>query len=158
MSLIRNRIRNRLPISWLIFLMCLVGGVGLAHAWRSAEFHFSDSLDRFVVDRGARLLAAVSSQRSPYQDGRAQAQKDLQKGVLKIKSLGRLTTAHISYAKLLKEQYAIEFVDYGCIGTADLSETIRGYNDVSEVEIQKRYGSGVLEESLQAGSWNLTEH
>jgi hypothetical protein len=146
-------IRNELVIKCLVFLICLVGGIGVAQAW-SARSHFSESLDRLVVDSGAKLLGAVSSERSPYQGGKLQAKKDLQQGILKIKNLGLLTTTHISYSKLLREHYGIEFVDYGCIGTADLAESIRGYNDVSKEEIEKRYGPGVLEKAFAQAAGN----
>lgn len=141
-----NSLLTKFAVSSISFAV----GIATASLWSTYGAPATQMADTIIVDAGARLLGSVSS-RSRYNDvgpserGRIEAVRDIQNGVLKVKSLGLLTVAHAPYSELLMHNYGIEFIDYGCVGTHDFAEYIRGYNEVSKAAIERRYGEGILD-------------
>jgi hypothetical protein len=141
---------NILRTKFAPFSICFALGVGTGVLWSTFGPAATQKLDTVIVDGGVALLARVKSNKlSPYQRGRIDAGSDIQNGILRVKSLGLLTVVHGRYGELLKQNYDIEFVDYGCVGTAEFAESIRGYNEVSKAAIERQYGEGILARALE---------
>jgi hypothetical protein len=137
---------NRLFTKVAIFSISFAVGIAASGLWSTFGPSATQKLDTVIVGAGAALLGRFATQArfSSYERGRLEAARDIKNGILRIKSLGLLTFTHGLYSELLRQGYGVEFVDYGCIGTTEFAESIRGYNDVSKAEIEKRYGQGVL--------------
>jgi hypothetical protein len=85
---------------------------------------------------------------SAYRAGRADAEKDIQANCLIIEVFGLPTPWDDDYARIFYQKYDVEVkkiagdvVDYEIVGHA------KGYNEVSKPEIQRRFGSDVLEKT-----------
>ena len=133
-----------------IFSISFAVGIGLASMWSTFGRPATQELDAMVVDAGARLLGAVSAYDdvSPYGRGRIEASRDVENGIFTIKSFGLFNVPLDPYSQLLKREYGIEFIDYGCVATPEFSEYVRGYNDVSRAAIENRFGKGILESGV----------
>ena len=92
-------------------------------------------------------LGGISDYLSARKAGRAEALRDLENGHLAIEEYGFPMPA--GYEKILRDRYQIELrriaddtnVTEKVLGHAE------GYNEVSEREITRRFGSGVIEET-----------
>jgi hypothetical protein len=82
-----------------------------------------------------------------YQEGVRQAQRDLEKGELAIASEdGKEVSAYRQYTALLRERYKIGWIIYSLPAKPKAVEDwVRGFNLVMLPEIQRRYGSNVLD-------------
>jgi hypothetical protein len=81
-----------------------------------------------------------------YRDGRAEAQKDIEGGKIMLKTYGLPAPWSEMYRSNLLSQYQIVSRSVaGCIVTDVLRESVKGYNEISLAEIERRYGTGVLE-------------
>jgi hypothetical protein len=99
--------------------------------------------------------------RSAYESGRRDAEQDIHMDHLVIEMFGGPAPPwNADWAKLLWERYQIrlqqvtaeDVVDYQTIGHA------RGYNEVSNAEIQRRFGSDVVSKTLEEvrSQWKQT--
>jgi hypothetical protein len=138
---------NGLITKFAVFLISFAVGIAAASLWSNYGPSATQELDTLIVAEGARLLRNVQSYDDvgPYERGRIEAASDIRNGMLKVKSLGLLTVAHTPYSKMLMHNYDIEFIDYGCVGTQEFGEYIRGYNEVSKAAIETRFGKGFLD-------------
>jgi hypothetical protein len=86
----------------------------------------------------------------PYQDGKAWAEFDISKGKLKIKTTEMpVEWLYDDLKDHLLKKYGIELdEDYGDGVSDEFIERVRGYNDRSRAEIEKRFGEGILERVL----------
>ena len=75
-----------------------------------------------------------------YQKGKTDATNDVAKGVLIIRRYGLTAGIAPESLKKLKEKYGIVYYDYGCIVTPNLIEYVKGYNEISQAEIKRKYG------------------
>ena len=91
-------------------------------------------------------ITDVSSfvQVSSAKEGKEDAEKDIAKGILKIKRFGLSQAIQAKKLKQLKEKYNIEIEEYGCLLINTTIEYFKIYNETMSAEIQKRYGSKVL--------------
>ena len=84
-----------------------------------------------------------------YIAGQADAHRDIQNGVLAIEAYG-LGAGYGKYAEILMQRYGIEERDVAGCGTLD-SKTeghLRGYNEISQAEIKRRFGPNVFDRSF----------
>jgi len=85
---------------------------------------------------------------SAYQAGRSEADKDVRENRLIIEIFGLPTPWDGEYAKLLNDRYHIQVRRVaGCIVDEKLVGHAKGYNEISESEIQHRFGGDVLEKT-----------
>jgi len=93
---------------------------------------------------------------SVYQTGRSDAEKDVRENRLIIETFGLRPRWDGDYAKLLDQRYRIEVRTVaGCMVDGKVVGHAKGYNEVSKAEIQRRFGSEVLEktQSEVQGHW-----
>jgi hypothetical protein len=85
---------------------------------------------------------------SPYEAGQRDARQDIAHGVLAIEAFGTPRENFPDYEKLLKENYgiAIRWVASNDVPVRVL-EHWKGYNEVSKVEIERKFGSNVLQQT-----------
>ena len=100
---------------------------------------------------------------SPYLNGRAVAQMDVQRGRLRVRTYGLPAPWLSLYSSKLLRQYQIELCPVaGDLVEPELIENVKGYNEISEAEIDRRYGPGLLDrvakESEQAYLQSFTHH
>jgi hypothetical protein len=76
-----------------------------------------------------------------HQRGRADAELDLERGVLRLKGYGMPVWWIEEYDRILLEEYNVEreWVA-GCVVTTELVEHANGYNDVMEAAIMSKFG------------------
>lgn len=75
-----------------------------------------------------------------YDKGKSDAQKDVAAGKLVVKSYGLPSPEWFASAKRLLENYGIETFGYGCVVSGGLIGYVRGYNEISEAAIKKKFG------------------
>jgi len=107
---------------------------------------------RLVAQSGSNdIIESADHQRyslRAYQAGHEDAGKDVREGRLIIESFGLPPPWDADYAKLLKERYGIELrAVAGCVVDDNIVGHRKGYNEVSEAEIQRRFGSDILEKT-----------
>jgi hypothetical protein len=85
-----------------------------------------------------------------YQRGQADAQRDIAAGKLIIRMCGRPAPYVFHWLRILKNRYDIQLINSGCRVSDELLAYISGYNNVSQAEIQQRFGVEVLEQTRQA--------
>jgi hypothetical protein len=83
-----------------------------------------------------------------YQTGEFDAENDLRANRLVVENWGFPMKGQNEYAKILREKYSVEFkrvagdiVDGQTVGHA------KGYNELSEAEIKRRFGNDVFEKA-----------
>lgn len=78
----------------------------------------------------------------PREAGRVDAQRDLEKGILRLETFGRHPMYQIQYYyPMLRKRYGIRIVDYGCIVDDRMVEHSLGYNEVMDRELCRRFGT-----------------
>jgi hypothetical protein len=89
-----------------------------------------------------------SYSKSAYHKGRADARSELSKGVLAIESFGLPPPWVRLYEKILKERYGIEDRTVaGCMVNDEIIGHAKGFNEVMEREIKKRWPEDVFEQA-----------
>jgi len=80
-----------------------------------------------------------------YNEGKVEAQTDISAGNLVIKISGRGDDSFYSaWIRVLKEKYGVTVQNRGCsVNSKELSYN-KGYNEISESEIKKRFGEDAL--------------
>ena len=104
--------------------------------WREADLYTGDSMQQF--DEG-------------YNIGRAHAGRDLARNYLAVERYGReLVYADIE-DKILLQRFGIHVEHVaGCMIFPRGAGHVRGYNDVSEAEIRRRFGNALEAASREA--------
>ncbi len=88
--------------------------------------------------------------RRTYLAGRAAAQRDIQHGVLATESAGLPAEWSDEYVSLLRRRYGIEDrAVAGCMVDDKITGHIIGYNEVSDAEIKRRFGSDVFDRTAK---------
>jgi hypothetical protein len=91
----------------------------------------------------AFLLGAASYSFGAYHDGKVDAYLDLMRGKYQTRAFGHL--AATPYRDLLSRKYGIgQEVVAGCIVTREEAEEARGYNEVMEAAIKRRFGKDIF--------------
>ena len=94
----------------------------------------------------ALIAGGISYSCAAYYNGKIEARLDLLRGEYNIRSYGASGAWREKYREILLREYGVNLVEVaGCIVTDELVEEVRGYNEVSEAAIERRYGQGTLE-------------
>ena len=89
---------------------------------------------------------SIPYSRRAYLAGRAEAQRDIQRGVLARELAGKPPTCFNEHERLLQLRYGIESRHVaGCVVNARIDGHMLGYNDVSEAEIFRRFGRQIFD-------------
>jgi hypothetical protein len=129
--------RGRSALRFALFT--LIGAVLL---WPSLQFYNTFAPEALGLPFGMRMTPVSAwKYTSAYLAGRREAKKDVSAGILAIEDAGRLPGYERWDAPILRERFKIEIktiagsvVDETSIGHRD------GYNDVSCLEIDRRFG------------------
>lgn len=82
--------------------------------------------------------------------GRREAQRDLQRGCLRVKTWGLPSPSRPIYIELAQQRFGIATcVTAGCVIDPVHEASWIGYNDVMQREIDRRYGKDALEKLYQ---------
>jgi len=73
------------------------------------------------------------------------AKHDIQQGQLELRGIGKEARWRTTYAQLLRAQFGVEYKSFGCVVTDDFVGETAGYNAAMKREIERRFGSGVLD-------------
>jgi len=96
--------------------------------------------------RVGQKVRVYQDPQTPYLNGRAVAQMDIQSGRLMVRTYGLPVPWFALYASNLASRYHIELRPAaGDVVTDALLENVKGYNEISEAEIDRRYGPGLLQ-------------
>jgi hypothetical protein len=80
-----------------------------------------------------------------YRAGRADAQRDLRRNYFAVEIYGREPVYAEEYSKHAERRYGIHVKRVaGCIVDEDILGHAKGYNEISEPEIHRRFGKDVL--------------
>jgi hypothetical protein len=96
-----------------------------------------------------------------YNAGRADAARDVQRDYLAVEEYGKPPAWSGDYARIAEERFGIHVkVVAGCIVDDNILGHARGYNEVSRLEIERRFGRDVLAEARVAASerWAKSRH
>jgi hypothetical protein len=93
----------------------------------------------------AFLAGLAISGNLPYQIGRLHAYIDLARGHYELQTFGPLDRGLEEFNEIATERYGFEIVTHGCIISEAGIERMRGYNEVSEAAIRRKYGANVIE-------------
>jgi len=86
--------------------------------------------------------------RSAYERGRREAQADIRSGRLILENMGFPRKGEQEFAQILRQRYGVELkrVASDVLEPTDTGHVF-GYNDISRPEIERRFGSGVIEKA-----------
>ena len=107
-----------------------------------------------MAERALSLEAA-------YRAGRAEAQRDISRNYLAVEEYGKVEAWDPDYAKIAEERFGVHVKRVaGCIILDQILGHAKGYNEISEPEIKRRFGRDVLMEARIAasGAWEKTRH
>jgi hypothetical protein len=94
--------------------------------------------------------SSMTYSRRAYHAGRAAAERDIKHGILAVESAGLRAEWSSEYVRLLKQRYGIEDRGVaGCIVDDKIIGHMRGYNEVSDAEITRRFGPNVFERTAK---------
>src|SRR5205823_3452542 len=80
-----------------------------------------------------------------YRAGRADAQRDIRRNYFAVEIFGRQPVFEEEYANLAQKRYGIHVKGVaGCIVDENILGHAKGYNEISEPAIDRRFGKGVL--------------
>ncbi len=82
-----------------------------------------------------KIFKELTNSENPFEKGKNDAQKDLEKGEIKIIRYGEGNAETAESDKLLIQKYGIKFPQFGCKMTDELLKYIRGYNEIAQEKI-----------------------
>ncbi len=86
---------------------------------------------------------------SRYETGKAKGARDVSAGQLRLLTYGEPITGYNPYKEILLRAYHVEVHEGGCTVSDEMLEEARGYNEVQGWEMERRYGTGILEKVRQ---------
>jgi len=102
------------------------------------------------LDKVTDADSSTTYSRRSYLAGRAAAQRDIQHGVLATESAGLPAEWSDEYVKLLKSRYGVEDRTVaGCMVDDRILGHMRGYNEVADTEIKRRFGADVFDRTAK---------
>ena len=84
-----------------------------------------------------------------YETGKAKGVRDVSAGQFRLLTYGELITGYNPYKEILLQAYKVEVLEGGCSVSDEMLEEARGYNEVQGREMERRYGTGILEKVHQ---------
>jgi len=97
------------------------------------------------------LIASCTREHEGYLDGRADAQRDIAKGVLNVAYADgtQYPACTGEYMELLRKKYGVHQISYSLPLYPKVVEArARGYNEVAQAEIKRRFGSNILTQTM----------
>ncbi len=91
-----------------------------------------------------KVLNDIANLTDPFQKGERDAVEDILLGKLQIIKYGEGSAANSKLKTLLADKYGIRIFAFGCKMTTNLIEYIKGYNNITEMEIKRKYGDEAL--------------
>ena len=85
--------------------------------------------------------------RHAYLAGKADAERNLDRGILATEAGGVPFTWSASWTEILHEHYDIEVRWLGCIATPQSRGHQKGYNAIAHAEIERRFGTNIWQQS-----------
>ena len=80
-----------------------------------------------------------------YSDGKMEALKDIENGILSVKTYGLPSSWAHEYQRIFDEKYGVKIeAIVGCIVTKKLMDYATDYNLISKAEIKKQFGDSVF--------------
>lgn len=99
----------------------------------------------------AALSAAVgesSEFKAAYRSGRADAERDIRRNYLGVEEYGKTPVFADNYAKVAEHRFGVHVKRVaGCVVDDQILGHAKGYNEISESEIRRRFGRDVLVEA-----------
>ena len=90
---------------------------------------------------------------SAYRTGRADATRDVGRGYLAVEEFGRMVVWQDDYAKIAKQRFGVHVKTVaGCIVDEEIVGHAKGYNEISEAAIKRKFGRDVLVDARVAAS------
>ncbi len=88
--------------------------------------------------------------------GRADARRDLARGVLQLHDLGGRHDSYLDedYWPLLKNRYGIRVIDHGCLIDERTLQRAQGYDEVMDAELARRFGTNFWQPVLEEARGN----
>ncbi len=109
-----------------------------------AEAFHAAMVAHFELTHGKGFLFKAEEEAAAIQ-GRTDALKELEKGVLALETMGLPPVSRRAYIDLLKERHGIQLrVVAGCLVNSSITGHARGFNEVMMEEIAKRFGADAL--------------
>lgn len=97
-----------------------------------------------VETRGAATLP-------PYERGKQDALAAIERDELEIETFGHPARCRSAYAQILADTYKVRLREVaGCIVDSTILEHARGYNEVMQAEIERRYGADTFKKAAAA--------
>ena len=104
----------------------------------------SENVEKFEhIDKAKE----IETLKNPYEVGQKDAQDDISNGRFLIIMNGDPTEVASEWRNVLKGKHGIEIYNFGCCFSDKVSKYVKGYNDVSEVAIKKKFGRYVLDDT-----------
>ena len=82
---------------------------------------------------------------NPYQCGKDDASNNAESGRMILETYGLPPKEEFEWQANLKNEYQIESYNFGCVVSDKMKAYVKGYNEVSEAEIKRKYGDDILE-------------
>src|SRR5687767_10002896 len=104
-----------------------------------------------VIICGVLLATGCSRESEEYLNGRASAREDVAKGILAIAHAesSQLPACWFYYEELLQTNYGVQRHVYSLPANPRAAEAwVRGYNEVGQPEIERRFGTNVLKRTM----------
>lgn len=96
-----------------------------------------------AVPRG--YLSRPGYSREDYRAGQADARRDVQQGRLIVEIYGLLPPWFLDHAGVLHDRYRVKYrIVGGCVVDPKIEGHSAGYNNISEAEIDRRFGKDAL--------------
>lgn len=113
----------------------------------------------------AFAVSAVAGQsaefKAAYRAGRADAQRDIRRNYLAVEEYGREAVWDEEYGKIAQRRFGVHVKRVaGCLVDDQILGHAKGYNEISEPEIKRRFGRDVLVDARVAASerWEKSRH
>lgn len=128
----------------LVALLTFTFGVSAAFCFLYSESVLKKfSLNEFIEIEKNKIKIFPTPSES-FIKGKSEAEQDLSKGKLKVVTIGTEMLYGKIYREILLNEYEIEVRNLGCLISDKDREFADGYNQISEIAIEQRYGKGVL--------------
>ena len=104
-----------------------------------------------IIICGVLLATGCSRESEEYRNGRALARKDVTKGILAIAyaESTQLPACWFYYEELLRTNYGVQRYVYCLPANLRAAEAwARGYNEVGQPEIERRFGTNLLRSTV----------
>jgi len=87
----------------------------------------------------------------PYEQGKQDALAAIERDELAIETFGYPARCRHAYARVLADTYKVRLREVaGCVVDSTILEHARGYNEVMQAEIERRYGADAFERAAAA--------